>query len=164
MSRLGDFATLGRMKVRVLERTQIVPRPVDETFRFFSDPRNLKRLTPPFLKFRFLSTPPQAVQPGAEIDYQIHLYGVPVHWRTQIEVVAPPHKFVDVQVKGPYALWRHSHAFRDLGGGRTEMKDRVEYAMPLGPLGDLAHYLFVARSLAEIFDFRSRELAAMMRS
>ena len=164
MSHFQDFATLERMKVRVLERTQIVPRSVDETFRFFSDPRNLKRLTPPFLRFKFLSTPPQALQPGAEIDYQIQLYGVPVHWRTQIEIVEPPRRFVDVQAKGPYALWRHSHSFAAITERRTEMKDRVEFAMPLGPLGELAYYLFVKQSLAEIFDFRSRELAAIMRS
>jgi ligand-binding SRPBCC domain-containing protein len=162
MSHFQVSATLERMKVRVLERTQIVPRSVDETFRFFSDPRNLKRLTPPFLKFKFLSTPPQAVQPGAEIDYQIQLYGVPVHWRTQIEIVEPPHRFVDVQARGPYALWRHSHAFKEIDKRKTEMRDRVEFAMPLGPLGELAYYFFVARSLTEIFDFRSRELTAIM--
>jgi ligand-binding SRPBCC domain-containing protein len=150
------------MKVRVLERTQIVPRPIEEAFRFFSDPRNLERLTPAFLQFKFLSPPPETVQAGSEIDYQIRLYGIPVHWRTRIELVDAPHKFVDVQEKGPYALWRHSHSFRDLGGGATEMKDRVEYAMPLGPLGEIAYHLFVARSLAQIFEFRERELAAIM--
>jgi ligand-binding SRPBCC domain-containing protein len=159
------------MKVRVLERSQIVPRPLDETFKFFSDPRNLPRLTPAFLKFKFLSTPPAAVQPGTVIDYEIRLYGVPVHWRTRIEIVEPPHRFVDVQEKGPYALWRHTHSFREIDGGtdgtdqtdRTEMSDRVEYTMPFGPLGEIAYHLFVARSLEQIFDFRTRELAAIMR-
>ncbi|MGA9722659.1 MAG: SRPBCC family protein [Candidatus Binatus sp.] len=150
------------MKIRTLERTQIVQRPLDETFRFFSDARNLKRLTPAFLQFKFLATPPAVMHPGTVIDYQIRLYGVPVHWRTRIEVVQAPNKFVDVQEKGPYALWRHSHSFTDIGGRATEMKDRVEYAMPLGPLGEIAYYLFVARSLAQIFEFRSRELTAIM--
>ncbi len=150
------------MKIRTLERTQIVQRPLVETFRFFSDARNLKRLTPAFLQFKFLATPPAVVHPGAVIDYQIRLYGVPVHWRTRIEVVEAPNKFVDVQEKGPYASWRHSHSFTDIGGRATEMKDRVEYAMPLGPLGEIAYYLFVARSLDQIFEFRSRELTAIM--
>jgi ligand-binding SRPBCC domain-containing protein len=163
MSPFWYSATLNRMKVRVLERTQVVPRSLDETFKFLSDPRNLKRLTPPAMQFKFLSNPPKAVQPGAAIDYQIRLYGVPVHWRTRIDIVEPPHRFVDFQEKGPYALWRHRHTFRDLGGGNTEMKDRVEYAMPLGPLGEVAYHLFVARSLTQIFDYRSRELAAIMR-
>jgi len=60
-------------------------------------------------------------------------------------------------------LWRHRHTFRDLGGGNTEIKDRVEYAMPLGPLGDVAYYVFVKKSLAQIFDYRTRELVAIMR-
>jgi ligand-binding SRPBCC domain-containing protein len=150
------------MKIRTLERTQIVQRPLDETFRFFCDARNLKRLTPAFLQFKFLATPPAVMHPGTVIDYQIRLYGLPVHWRTRIEVVQAPNKFVDVQEKGPYALWRHSHNFTDIGGRATEMKDRVEYAMPLGPLGEIAYYLFVARSLQRIFEFRSRELTAIM--
>jgi hypothetical protein len=150
------------VKVRTLERTQIVRRPVAETFNFFSDPRNLKRLTPAFLNFRFLEPPPEVMHPGTAIDYQIRLYGVPVQWRTRIEVVEPPTKFVDVQEKGPYALWRHNHMFKSVGGGATEMKDRVEYALPLGPLGEIAYYLFVARSLEQIFEFRERKLDEIM--
>jgi len=150
------------MRVRTLESTQIVRWPLAETFKFFSDPRNLERLTPAFLNFKFLTTPPSDLQPGSVIDYQIRLYGVPVHWWTRIEVVEAPNKFVDVQEKGPYALWRHSHVFID--GGQTEVRDRVEYAMPLGPLGEIAYHLFVARSLEQIFEFRKRELAAIMSS
>ncbi len=59
-------------------------------------------------------------------------------------MVDAPNKFVDVQEKGPYALWRHSHSFKDIGSGATEMKDRVEYAMPLGPLGEIAYHFFVS--------------------
>jgi ligand-binding SRPBCC domain-containing protein len=157
-----DSDTLAKVKVRTLERIQIVRRPIVETFRFFADPHNLQRLTPAFLQFKFLEPPPEVMHPGTAIDYQIRLYGVPVHWRTRIEIVEPPTKFVDVQEKGPYALWRHSHTFKDVGDGATEVRDRVEYAMPLGPLGEIAYHLFVARSLAQIFEYRERELAAIM--
>lgn len=150
------------MKVHTLERTQIVRRPVSETFNFFADPHNLKRLTPEYLGFKFLEPPPVRLQTGSAIDYQIRLYGVPIHWRTRIELVDAPRKFVDVQEKGPYALWRHRHMFSDAGHGRTEVKDFVEYALPLWPLGEVAYYLFVARSLAQIFDYRERELAAII--
>src|SRR6266567_4321787 len=99
------------MKIRVLERTQLVPIPIDEAFRFFSDARNLERLTPHFLNFKFLSTPPATMSPGTIIEYQISLYGIPIHWRTRIEAVDPPHRFIDVQDKGPYKFWRHTHTF-----------------------------------------------------
>ena len=150
------------MKVHTIERTQIVRRPIDETFRFFTDPRNLKRLTPEYLGFKFLETPPPTLHVGSTVDYQIRLYGVPIHWRTRIEFVQAPAKFVDVQEKGPYALWRHRHMFSDAGHGRTEIKDQLEYALPLWPAGEVAYYLFVARSLREIFDYRETELAAII--
>lgn len=150
------------MRIRNLERTQVVARPIGELFEFFSDPRNLERITPAILHFEFVTPPPATVSAGTTLDYRIRLYGVPVHWRTRIELFEPPLRFIDVQEKGPYALWRHTHTFRDLGAGKTEMTDHVEYAMPLGPLGEIAYRLFVARSLKQIFDHREAEMARML--
>lgn len=133
-----------------------------KTFAFFSDPRNLELLTPPFLHFEFRREPPPIVEPGTMLEYRLRLYGVPIKWRTRIESVEAPRRFVDVQEKGPYALWRHTHTFRDLGGTSTEMTDRVEYAVPFGALGELANRLFVRRSLRQIFDYRQRELASVL--
>ena len=81
-----------------------------------------------------------------------------MRWRTAIERIEPERLFVDVQVSGPYRLWRHLHTFAEVPGG-TEVRDRVEYALPFGPVGDVAHALFVRRSLREIFDFRQRVMA-----
>ena len=65
----------------------------------------------------------------------------------------PPHRFVDVQMRGPYKVWHHTHTFERDGDG-TLMRDTVRYALPFGPLGELARRAFVARDLARIFDFR----------
>ena len=92
---------------------------------------------------------------GTLIDYQLQLFGLPFRWRTRIESVAPGRSFVDLQLEGPYALWEHTHTFDDTTDG-TRMRDRVEYALPFGPLGALAHRLFVAHRLDEIFAFRGR--------
>lgn len=145
------------MRVHVLERKQVIPRRRSEVFAFFADARNLERLTPPFLRFQILTPGEVEVKPGTLIDYRLHLYGLPMKWRTEIERFEPEERFVDVQLKGPYALWRHTHEFRDVPGG-TEVSDHVEYALPLGPLGSIAHALLVRRSLKRIFDFRQRVL------
>jgi ligand-binding SRPBCC domain-containing protein len=139
----------------VLEREVLVPAARAQVFPFFSDARNLERLTPPSLRFEILT--PGAIQMGAGaiIDYRLRVSGIPVRWRTRIEVWEPPIRFVDVQVQGPYASWRHTHTF-DEAADRTVMRDRVEYALPFGPLGALVHRLFVARQLEEIFSFRAR--------
>ena len=146
------------MTIHKLERTQVVPISILEAFDFFSDPRNLERLTPDLVHFQFLKPPPEKVSPGTILEYRLRLYGVPVKWRTRIEIVQPPTRFVDVQDKGPYAMWRHTHSFREIDAGHTEIRDQVEFAMPLGPLGEIAYRLFVIRSLKQIFDYREAAL------
>ncbi len=141
------------MAVHVLTRTQRIPRPREEVFAFFADARNLERITPPELHFRILTPAPIQLRAGALIDYRLSLFGVPFPWRTEIEIWEPGVRFVDRQLRGPYRRWHHTHLFEDAPGG-TLMHDRVEYELPLGPLGDLAHALLVRRQLHAIFDHR----------
>ena len=137
----------------MFEREQLVRRTRREVFAFFADPGNLERITPGALHFEIRSPQPIAMRAGAIIDYELALFGLKFQWRTLIESFDPESGFVDVQTKGPYRSWRHSHAFSDVPGG-TLVRDHVEYEVPFGPLGELARRLFVARQLARIFDFR----------
>jgi ligand-binding SRPBCC domain-containing protein len=140
--------------VHVLTREQRLPGTPEEVFPFFGDALNLEAITPPWLGFRVATPRPIAMAPGALIEYRLRLHGVPIRWRTTIAVWEPPRRFVDVQLSGPYALWHHTHDFSVAAGGGTLMRDTVRYALPLGPLGELAHALLVRRDLARIFDFR----------
>jgi ligand-binding SRPBCC domain-containing protein len=137
----------------LLEREQFLPRPIGEVFEFFSDARNLEALTPTWLSFRILTPAPIQMAEGAVLEYELRWRFFGVKWRTEIASWQPPHRFCDVQVKGPYKLWRHTHSFRAVAGG-TMMSDRVEYELPFGPLGTLAHALRVRRDLDRIFDYR----------
>ena len=87
---------------------------------------------------------------GTLIGYRIRWRGIPLRWRTEIEVWEPPHRFVDRQIRGPYRLWRHEHLFAERDNG-TSIVDRVEYA-PFG--GAIADRLVVARDVARIFAYR----------
>jgi ligand-binding SRPBCC domain-containing protein len=137
----------------LLEREQLVARPRAQVFAFFADAANLEKLTPASLRFQIQSRLPIEMRAGAQIDYRISLFGLPFRWRTIIEVFEPGVRFVDVQAAGPYRYWHHTHEFADAPGG-TLVRDRVEYELPLGPLGELARALFVDRQLRQIFDFR----------
>ena len=148
-------------RLRQLSRTQLVGRPLPEVFAFFSDASNLDALTPPFLHFRILTPMPIELCAGAQLDYQLSLFGVPVRWRTRITDWRPEERFVDEQESGPYALWRHTHEFEDRGAS-TLMRDVVDYSEPLGPIGTLAHVLFVRRTLDRIFDFRRDAIARLL--
>lgn len=141
----------------VLEREQWVPRPIEEVFEFFSDARNLERITPEFLRFRVLDVDPPAMGRGTRIRYRLSLHGVPMWWRTLIEEWEPGRRFVDVQESGPYALWHHTHEFEPRAGG-TLVRDRVRYVLPAGGVGELVAGSFVARDVERIFDHRHRAI------
>jgi ligand-binding SRPBCC domain-containing protein len=123
---------------------------------------NLERITPRFLRFRVVTPKPIRMQAGAIIEYELALFGAPFHWKTLIEQWTPEESFVDVQLTGPYSLWRHTHTFEKLEDNRTLVRDRVEYQVPLGILGRLAHALFVKRSLDKIFDYRAKMTAQLL--
>lgn len=137
-----------------LHREQWIGRSRDEIFEFFSDARNLEALTPPWLKFRILSPAPIPMAAGAEIQYQLAWHGIPVRWKTIIRTWRPMDCFVDVQERGPYALWEHTHTFIPEAGG-TRIVDQVRYRLPLGVLGEVAHRLWVRADIERIFDYRA---------
>ena len=94
-----------------------LPRPRDQVFPFFAEARNLETLTPPWLQFEVLTPPPIPMRSGTLIDYRIRVHGVPIRWRTEIAEWQPPHRFVDVQLRGPYILWHHIRTFQERDGG-----------------------------------------------
>lgn len=141
-----------------LRRIQIVPRPVEAVFPFFADAGNLDALTPPWLHFSILTQLPVEMRAGLLLDYRIRWHGVPVRWRTEIEQWEPNRMFVDHQIRGPYALWHHTHTFDRVDGG-TRMTDVVRYALPMGPIGTAMHRLIVRRDVERIFDYRREQIA-----
>lgn len=146
--------TLGDMgKRHRLERVQVIPAERAAVFDFFSKAENLERLTPPFLRFQILTPLPIPMKQGQRIEYRIALGGVPMKWLTEITEWQPNERFVDEQLRGPYRYWHHLHEFRDVASG-TAMRDVVDYEVPLGPLGAVAHAVMVRRVLDRIFAFR----------
>ena len=142
----------------MLTREQILPGAPDEVFGFFADAANLEAITPPWLRFRIVTPKPIHMAAGTLIEYRLALHRIPIRWLTRIEVWEPGERFVDVQLRGPYRLWHHTHSFEAREGG-TLVGDRVRYALPLGPLGELAHRALVRRDLERIFDFRHERVA-----
>ena len=126
---------------------------MEEVFDFFSDARNLERITPDWLRFRVLTKDPIEMKVGTPIRYRLRIAGFPVRWDTCITRWEPGKSFVDRQERGPYRLWVHTHTFEPIGDG-VLMGDLVRYALPFGPLGRLAHALWVRGALAQIFDYR----------
>jgi ligand-binding SRPBCC domain-containing protein len=146
----------------VLERSQRFELKAERAFEFFADARNLELITPPWLGFKMLTKGEIEIGLGALLEYRLKVRGVPIRWQTRIELWEPPVRFVDIQLRGPYAFWEHTHSFEPDGEDAVVIGDRVRYALPLGPLGRLAHAAIVKRDLERIFAYRRQAVAEQL--
>lgn len=146
------------MGVYKLERKQPLSITIEEAWDFFSNPNNLLKITPDYMDFKIIHGVEKGMYAGQIIEYRVKpMFGIPITWVTEIKHVDYRKQFVDEQRFGPYSFWHHKHFFEETDSG-VLMTDLVHYKLPLGPLGRIAHWLFVKRQLNDIFDYRFKVL------
>ena len=145
-------------RIHSLVSVQKLPLSLEKTWNFFSDPRNLFTITPPFLHLKVTNQLyGDEAYAGQIITYAVTPFpGVALPWMTEITHVEKGKMFVDDQRKGPYKLWHHQHHFKSVEGG-TEMTDIVHYRVPFGMIGELFHPV-VKNRLSEIFIYRFNKI------
>jgi ligand-binding SRPBCC domain-containing protein len=148
------------MKIHKLTRELFVPSPPEIAWTFFSNPKNLAVITPPEMNFKILTKNlPEKIFSGMLINYSLTpLLGIKANWVTEIKEVKEKEFFIDEQIKGPYAIWRHKHSFAPLNKG-TLLNDEVEYALPLASLGEVAHRWHIKKKLDYIFEYRAKVIS-----
>ena len=142
------------MKTFLFKTQQMLEQPLTKVFDFFSDAHNLTVITPPWLRFEVITPAPIEMNVGTRIDYRLKLRGVPIRWQSEITEWNPPYAFVDVQRRGPYRLWRHTHTFDETEDG-VIIGDTVEYAV-WG--NELIGRFFVRPDIEKIFAYRAEQL------
>lgn len=149
------------MKIHCVEVDQFVPITLAECWDFFSQPKNLKTITPDHMGFNIINGTAERMYPGQIIEYRVSpLLNIPLQWVTEITQVKEHELFVDNQMVGPYKLWHHKHFFKEVEGG-VMMKDIVHYALPFGFLGSIANALFVKKQVQGIFDYRRKKIQTL---
>ncbi|MDX1277885.1 SRPBCC family protein [Oceanihabitans sediminis] len=152
------------MKIYRLHKKQNLPISVDTAWQFLSDPNNLKVITPEYMRFHILSGADRPMYAGQIIQYIVTpILGIKTKWITEITHIADKQYFVDEQRFGPYALWHHKHFIKEIEGG-VEMEDIIDYKVPFGILGQLAHPILVKPKLEEIFEYRKQKLETIFGS
>ena len=142
-----------------IKREQWVDRPLDETFNFFKEAKNLEKITPPYLHFRVLSQSTPNVQEGTRINYLLFLRGLPMWWQSEIVNWKENQHFMDIQRRGPYKRWEHLHAFKEKDGG-TLVIDEVTFEIYF----EKWMINFIRRDVDKIFDYRVKKLDEIFRS
>ena len=142
-----------------LKREQILQSNIDDIWDFISSPKNLSRITPNYMNFNITSKDlPEEMYPGMLISYTVSpILGISISWLTEITQVQKKHFFIDEQRDGPYSMWHHQHFIEKHKDG-VLMKDIVTYKLPLGFLGQFAHWLFIKKKLNNIFDYRFNQM------
>jgi ligand-binding SRPBCC domain-containing protein len=150
------------MKLHQIHRKQMIPISISEAWEFFSSPENLSTITPSWLNLTVISDLPRGMHSGMIISYRITpIVRVPTIWISEITHVEAPVYFVDEQRLGPFRFWHHQHVFKEVGRN-VEMQDLVNYAMPLGPIGEMVHAVSVRKKVEAIFDFRQKALEQIL--
>lgn len=137
-----------------IKRTQFVHTDLATCWDFFSNPKNLQKITPKKMGFVVLTDPPEKIYEGLMIEYTVRpLLNIPLNWITEITHIENGKFFVDEQRKGPYKIWHHEHHFKEVENG-VEMTDIVSYELPFGIIGKSMHSLLVRKQLEKIFLYR----------
>lgn len=151
------------MKSHQLEFHQILPISIEEAWDFFSSPHNLTEITPADMSFVVTSKQleQEKMYKGMIITYKVSpVLGIKLNWMTEITQIEDKKYFIDEQRFGPFKFWHHQHHFKSVPGG-TEMTDILTYGLPFGPIGSIAHQLFVKKRLNEIFNYRKEKTIAL---
>ena len=146
------------MKIYTLHKTQKLPISPEKAWKFLSNPRNLKIITPDYMSFNIVSPIDRPLYTGQIIQYIVTpLLGIKTKWVSEITHIEDKEYFVDEQMYGPYSLWHHKHFIKEIEGG-VEMEDIIDYKVPLGILGQIMHPILVKPKLEEIFSYRQKKL------
>lgn len=147
------------MAIHILNKKQFLPIDIELSWDFFSDPKNLKLITPPSLGLEITSEDVNnEIYEGMIITYNVTPFpGITTTWVTEITHLKKPFYFIDEQRIGPYKLWHHQHFFSKHENGIIA-EDLIHYAIPFGPLGNLLNSIYIRNNLDKIFNYRKNVL------
>lgn len=152
------FSLLYLRMLYTLHKTQKLPISLQEAWEFISNPKNLAVITPGSMGLKTISGDDRKMFAGQIISYSLTpILGIKTHWVTEITHIVDGYYFVDEQRSGPYKLWHHKHFLKEIPGG-VQMEDIVDYQLPMGILGRIAHPFLVKSKLEEIFAYREKKL------
>jgi ligand-binding SRPBCC domain-containing protein len=146
-----------------IKRTRF-PVSAEQLFAWHAEPAALERLTPPWEHARVIRRTGTIRDIGARVEIRVRIGPFWRTWISEHTAFEEGRMFRDIQIKGPFARWEHTHSFEPDGASACYLEDRVEYALPLGALGRMVAGRYVRRKLDRLFTYRHEFTAAAFRS
>ena len=138
-------------------RTRI-PASADDVYEWHLRSGAFERLVPAWERIRLLD-PGNGVADGSRVELELSNGPFRQRWTAEHRDIVSGKQFRDIQVRGPFAKWEHTHSFIADGTNACWLEDRVEFAPPFGALGRLA-VPSVRKKLRATFAYRHRTTAA----
>lgn len=145
------------MKKRTFEKETIIQATPQEVFDWHMSGEALEQLLPPSEPVTVTGQPEDLTEDGARVTLRLSLLGpIGLDWVAEHRNIIDGQQFQDVQISGPFAHWEHTHGFEPAEGNATLLRDSIEYALPLGAVGDFVGNWIVQRKLRSMFEYRHR--------
>ncbi|MBU1183213.1 MAG: TIGR01777 family oxidoreductase [Proteobacteria bacterium] len=141
------------MKTETFIKKTRINAPVEEVFKWHSRPGALERLSPPWDPIRVIERK-GGIESGARAVLEMKAGPFPYKWTAEHTDYEENRLFRDRQVKGPFSNWVHTHSFEPDGPESSFFEDRIDYALPFYPFGNLIGGPSVKAKLARIFKYR----------
>ena len=136
-------------------RKILLPVSAAEAFLWHNQPGAFKRLLPPWEKIKLLSHSDK-IDDGAQAKLYCTLLGpFGFTWLLEHRGYISGKQFCDVQLKGPFSSYQHSHLFRELGEN-SELTDQIEYKLPFAKISQLFAPQLIEKRLERTFRYRHR--------
>jgi uncharacterized protein len=135
-----------------------MPSAAAEVFAWHTRPGAFERFVPPWQRIRLL-TEGSPIREGSRAEIELSLGPLRQHWTAEHRDIEPGHRFRDIQIRGPFARWEHTHTIESEEAAGSWLEDRIDFTIPHGPIGRWLGRRFVRRQLRSTFEYRHRTLA-----
>ena len=141
------------MKNTLFKKRCEIDAPVEDVFKWHARPGAIQRLSPPWDPLEIISRT-GGINAGAEVKMKLNAGPIPIKWHARHVEYQENILFKDIQVKGPFSKWIHTHRFKNSATAKCILEDSIEYALPLHPFGTAVMGTFVEKKLKQIFTYR----------
>lgn len=141
------------MKTETFVKRSRIAAPATAVFDWHEQPESFRKLIPPWASVEVLRRD-ESIRDGALTELQMKIGPYRGTWLLEHRDYQQGKQFSDVQVRGPFSFWKHTHRVEPAGDDECYLEDHIEYKLPAGPLGKLIGNYFIRDKLQQLFDFR----------